>query len=279
MMTGGTAYIYELPTGGWSCKYKDSMTFWDTEGRLTFAGKNVMLPLWEDMIEHKLIPAKEAIIDKVKVAYVLEEKDIPMPATVGHACLRFGGLSNLMLAIYGAKSVWNAIPDLNRYYYIPIISEDEKANLPKSIKTLNLNTRDKPKKIVDALNQLYPPIDCGNAFVTRLGPTYFVVNNNEYKDISQQYSLNFSNAPVRKIEGEVSVHQYLIAKLLDNGTLFIHTCARQERKTSIKFSVKRKIEVKIIPESALVNSGWNEKNKTMTVTVSHKEGAVRLFLK
>ncbi|MFA6717442.1 MAG: LamG-like jellyroll fold domain-containing protein, partial [Victivallaceae bacterium] len=67
MMTGGTAYIYELPTGGWSCKYKDSMTFWDTEGRLTFAGKNVMLPLLEDMIEHKLIPAKEAIIDKVKV--------------------------------------------------------------------------------------------------------------------------------------------------------------------------------------------------------------------
>ncbi|MFA6715466.1 MAG: glycosyl hydrolase family 98 C-terminal domain-containing protein [Victivallaceae bacterium] len=275
MISGATVYPFELC----KAKFGENVSFWHSDGSPTTTWTRVVKPLLEDIVKYKLIPKREDIEKKVKLAYVITDKDVPKSRVVGDICTESGSLQKIMDVAYGKHYWCELIPNTCRYYYVPIIFEEDVPSLPSGIKAVYSKDFKNSEEIKKYFDKYYPPVNTGDAFVARVGLVTAIMNTNENADKFENYNIRTENANIKSIRGIIGVHQYLVIKELANHQIFIHENNRKERKTTIEFECSKKPELKVVPESALVNSGWNEKNKTMTVTVSHKEGAVRLFLK
>lgn len=278
MISGGTVYPFELnhdpeKYGG------DTNGFWHLDGTPTKTWTHVVRPLLEDMVKYKLVPSREEIERKVKCAYVIDKGDVPMmDKTIGSVTTESGPLQAFMDVVYGKHYWCDVIPKTSRYYYVPIVFEGDAQGLPREICRMSARDLKSGEDIKGVLDRHYPPATTGSAFVAQVGAVTAVINSNENSDIYEDYGFRVDASCVKKITGIVGVHQYLVAKTLDDKSVFVHLNNRAERNSTIEFECSAKPALKVVPETALVDSRWDEVGKVKTVVVNHKDGAVRLFL-
>ncbi|MFA6716397.1 MAG: hypothetical protein WCS27_13540, partial [Victivallaceae bacterium] len=258
----------------------DNSGFWSSNGKASASWERVVLPLIEDIIRYNLVPSTKAVRQQVKATCVIKENEIRRSRNIGWACSHWSPkLNDLMFGIYGVWYMFDMIPNESRYYFIPFITEDEKSKSASGVKLIDSGMFKSSNAVRSYLDRFYPDRKRGTAIIYSVGATNVVLNGHDNQDIPEDYLITLKHPAVKTMKGKVGVHQYLVGKVLDDGTLFMHVNNRAERNSIMEFACLEKPSLKVIPEFALINSSWNEKNKTMTVTVSHKEGAVRLFLK
>lgn len=278
LISGGTVYPFELfdspeKQGG------ETTGFWHSDGTPTKTWTNVVKPLMEDIVAYGLIPSRAEVERKVRCAYVIDKNYIPMmDKTIGSITTESGPLQAFMDVTYGKHYWCDIIPKTSRYYYVPIVFSRDAANLPKGVVMASAKSLGGGETIKSFLDNYYPPAGTGTAFVAQAGNVTAVMNSNENSDIYEDYNFGVDAVGGVKVEGIVGVHQYLIAKTLEDKSLFVHVNNRVERNSTIKFTASSPIKLKAVPEQALIESKWDDAKRQLTVTVNHQDGAVRLFL-
>jgi len=239
-------------------------------------------PCFMDILEHQLIPTREQVREKIRVAFQAKpEYAIERPGSI---YTRYPNA--LVAAAHGIpyKNVekddmfycqW--VPDGSRYYIVPMLpihtSRQERSYFqipdPEQIKS--------PENLIALLNQHYPPIR-SEAFCTLVGDTGVVINATDWKKhaTEQHYQLKFTKGPAAELAGKVSFRQYILAKQYEDAT-FLHCNNYEDRQTELAITLKRPAAVEVQPASALVRQ--TKVKDQVSLTLNHRGGVVRVWVR
>ncbi|RKY04120.1 hypothetical protein DRP77_04710 [Candidatus Poribacteria bacterium] len=240
-----------------------------------------MLPFIEDVIRYGLIPSKEEVAKRCRVAIVDRRRDY-YQFTKTYKLDRFYPLVN---ALYGVKHKCEVVPNESRYFIVPIlpywVEEEAKRKFELVVPLDEVDTHEEARKFKEALDKIYPPPEefGGEAFVGKVGDLAVVLNTEERRKEAKEESfwVKFERGPVEKVEGSVGFSQYLIMKVLEDGSFFVHANNYEDKVTRLRLTLRGKAKVEVKPEEALVKVRW-ERNKA-EVEVSHRQGVVRIFVR
>ncbi len=247
-------------------------------------------PLFEDILRYDLIPTREQMLDRTKVALATKpEYGLHRPSTpdsqypAGKVIAALHGLQT-----EGVPSQFlfeaNWIPNASESYMIPL--------LPPYLKRAERNlfteviTAEQFSSTQDAVlhvSQVYGP-NISEAYAVLVGDTGIVINSiDERRDPRsgpQQFMLNLSKGPVASISGRLGYQAYLIAKQMPDS-LFIHSNNFQEQYTTISLKSKSgtTLSVAVTPSDALAKRTWKEAPGELDLTLNHFHGVARAIFK
>ncbi len=247
---------------------------WTPEGKAAGNYTRFFLPFVKAVVEHSLIPSREAFLKNIGVAVA---GDLEL-ARGRHGKRYTGGFAYLNeLYALKAKGDQEFIPNDSRYGIVCL--------LPPGAACLNAETRvvpqdqlADPEKAQALFNRSYPPRFRGDAFMWACDGTVIVTDSHENQDIPQTFSMPLDNRLVRALGGSVGVHQYLIGKSAKDGqSLWLQTNSEDpDRELVLTLACARKPAWRAEPASAAVESRWDEASKTLTLRLSHRQGAVEV---
>jgi hypothetical protein len=179
-MTGGTVYSFE--------------PYWDLWNELNgHIGREVIYPTLLEIIQNRLIPSKEQVLAKTKVAYqmnycrTLEEFHVninDIDPVAGR-----GLLSRAVYGLFWRGQNYEIIPDINRYFFVPLLPWDASEQITNRFDSVlhsgDMTTVDEYR---DFLNNYYPLQNDDQAFVTSIGKATYVIQTceNLYQEQSYQ---------------------------------------------------------------------------------------------
>lgn len=186
----------------------DFEPFWDLfDYDNSVCWKRFIYPTLMEVIQRKMIPTREQVLQKVKVAYQYKEvgdirefheilKDIDW---IGDA----GLLSRAAYGLWQRYLEHELIPNKSRYYYIPLLPPNTPPSaldrFEKVIHVQQCNTEEGYQKILDAH---YPePEDKGSAWITTLNGYTYVMQTHENLYERQTYSILLPT-PVHELAAE-----------------------------------------------------------------------------
>ena len=206
---GATVFSLECPYHGFAVP---------EQGQFTPAWHNVILPLTRMLINNQLIPSREEVKARIKVAYHAENIN---PCEINGDSL-FRGLYGPELA-----SLWEWLPSTGRYYFLPILPKlaDEKVlgSYPHLITTTSY-ARDFMFKAAAKqayFNSIYPQIGTGDAWFMNFRNNWYIANPNENRDITTTFSFPLITDPANSLGGSISAHTFIIVRE-EPGILNIH---------------------------------------------------------
>jgi hypothetical protein len=180
-MTGGTVFSFE--------------PYWDLWNEVNgHIGQEVIYPTLLEIIRNRLIPSKEEVLAKTRVAYqmnyckTLEEFHVninDIEALAGE-----GLLSRAAYGLYWRGQNYEIIPDISRYFFIPLLpwdAEDRIKNRFASV--IHAGDISSVEDYRVYLNQFYPPQDSSDAFVARVGKATYVIQTCENLYREQFYTI------------------------------------------------------------------------------------------
>jgi hypothetical protein len=254
--------------------------YWTDEGELTPAFYRFLEPFMRAVIKKKLVPTKEEVLKNIHLA--VYNDGVPKKEDGDQYYYEWKPLYE---GTYGFKdygvipgTLMEFFPDTGRYYYIPVFPQG-KVDLGHGIETLPLSQLGDAKEVRERFNKAYPEWYQGDALVTIVGDTITVMNSNENRDETQTYAVPLKGrGPFKKITGKISPHSYLMGKFeKENQVLWLQANAEyQERDTELVISCKSEPQVKITPESAMKVNRWDSSTGTVTLHLSHNDGAVEI---
>lgn len=182
--------------------------------RLTPAWKNAIYPLLKAILDYDLIPEREQVVARMKVAY----QD---SGEVGTELDNTG--EQLYRPLYGAQ-----IPDeqilagklssellmhTGRYYYLPVlpklVSEKARSRFPNIIRPHQFTVAGAQRAYFD---KLFPVESTGDALVLHINGTWFVTNSHENKNIAQDFGFRLAvNGKPVELSGRLDPHSMLFA--------------------------------------------------------------------
>lgn len=188
------------------------------QGQFTPAWYNVILPLTRQLISNGLIPSREEVKARIKVAYHAENVNP----------LEING-DGLFRGLYGPElaSLWEWLPSTGRYYFLPILPRLASAEVLKSyphVITTTAYARDflyRPAAKQAYFNALYPPLGTGDAWFMNIGKNWYIANPNENRDITTTFCFPLATDPARTLGGSISAHTFAIVRE-EPGTVAIH---------------------------------------------------------
>jgi hypothetical protein len=206
---GATVFSLECPYHGFAVP---------EQGQFTPAWYNVILPLTRLLIHNQIIPSREEVKARIKVAYHAENVN---PCEINGDFL-FRGLYGPELA-----SLWEWLPSTGRYYFLPILPKlaDEKVlkSYPHLITTTSY-TRDfrfKEAAKQSYFNAFYPEIGTGDSWFLNHKNNWYIANPHENRDITTTFSFPLITNPASTLGGSISAHTFIIVRE-EPGTLNIH---------------------------------------------------------
>jgi hypothetical protein len=254
--------------------------YWTDEGELTPTFYRFLEPFMRAVINKKLVPTKEEVLKNIHLA--VYNDGVPKKEDGDQYYYEWKALYE---GTYGFKdygvipgTLMEFFPDSGRYYYIPVFPQG-KVELGHGIETLPLSQLGDAKEVRERFNKAYPEWYGGDALVSIVGDTITVMNSNENRDETQTYSVPLKGrGPFEKITGKIHPHSYLMGKFeKDNQVLWLQANAEyQERDTELVISCKSEPKVKITPESAMKVNRWDSSTGTVTLQLSHNDGAVEV---
>ncbi|MEI7732375.1 MAG: hypothetical protein WCO56_22580 [Verrucomicrobiota bacterium] len=256
---------------------------WDTTGKTTDTFKRFVVPLIRGTIKHQLIPTKEQVLQKVKLAVYNDIKG----GGDGKAWPHYVEYGPLYAATYGFRKMgnidgqlWEFFPNTGRYYYIPVLPQG-KVSLGANVQSLPVSQLQEVAQVKRVFDAAYPASYKGDALVCRIGDTVTVQNTRENEDVTESYSLPLNTGSFTKLAGKVGPHAYLVGKIEDQGRrLWLQANTEYpERDTEVTIGCTRKLEWQIEPATAAKEARWDEKTGTITLRLSHQQGAVEVTLR
>lgn len=256
---------------------------WSTSGETTDTFKRYVVPLIRGVVKHGLIPTKEQVLQNVKLA-VYNDKKTPGDLKAWPHYVEYGPL---YAGTYGFRKMgnidgqlWEFFPNTGRYYYIPVLVQGNEP-LGAGLRNVPLSELQDTAKVTETFNAAYPARHEGDALVCVIGDTITVQNTRENEDVTESYSVPLKRDWLVSLSGRVAPHSYLVGKIEDEGRrLWLQANTEYpERDTGLAIRCSRKPEWQIEPASAAKEASWDEAAKTLTLRLSHKDGAVEVELR
>jgi len=214
---GATVYSFEMQTHALARRDRNG------EYRLTPAWQNAIYPLLKAALDYNLIPDREQVVAKMKVAY----QDSGAPGTE----LDAPG-ERLYRPLYGGSTPDEEImsrdlsPDLfprsGRYYFLPVLPK----LAPPTSHSLFPNIIG-PHQFADAeserayFDKLYPAESSGQALVLHINNAWFVTNWHENQNIAQDFRFRPAlGLPGVELSGLLEPHSFLLVKV-DEQKLYL----------------------------------------------------------
>ncbi len=194
----GGASVYSL-----ECPFHGFAEFFGSEKSFTPAWHNVLLPLTRKLIHDEIIPSREEVREKMKVAY---KPACFLPKEYAD--------DELFQGLYGPEesSLYEWLASTGRYFYLPILPElagDETSALFENI----ITTADYAAKFEGNqaakrayFDEIYPEISKGDSWVVKQANNWFLANPNENRDVATSFDFELSNGA--SLAGTLSTHAY-----------------------------------------------------------------------
>ncbi len=256
---------------------------WDTTGRTTDTFKRFVVPLVRGVVRHGLIPAREQVLQNIKLA-VYNDKKVEGDAKAWPYYVEYGPLYS---ATYGFRKMgnidgqlWEFFPNTGRYYYIPALPQGNEP-LGPGIRNVPLSELQDVARVKQVFDGAYPQWYEGDALVCRIGDTLTIQNSRENEDATESYSVPLGGGWLKRLSGKVGPHAYLVGKIEDQGRRlwFQANTEYPERDTEVSILCSRKPEWQVEPASAAKEAAWDEAAKSLKLRLSHQQGAVEVTLR
>ena len=250
---------------------------WSPEGKGQANYARYFLPFVRAVVEHGLLPSRQAFLDSIKLAVVSD----PELAKGKHQKQYTGGYAFLNhLYALQAPGDQELIPNNSRYGIVCMLPPGT-ASIPPGMRVLQQKDLLDAGRAAEVFDACYPARFGGDAFMWECDGTAIVTDSNENQDLGQRFVMPFGSGLVRQWSGSVGVHQYLIGKLAPDGRGFWFQTNGEYTNRGVEVSMvcERKPEWQIAPASAAKGAGWDEAARTLTLRLSHELGAVEVSLK
>ena len=188
----------------------DFEPFWDLfDYDNSCCWRNVIYPTLMEVIHRKLIPTRDQVMEKIKVAYQYKEVG---NIVAFHEILRDidwigdkGLLSRAAYGLWGRYMQHELIPNKCRYYYIPLLPpKTPEAVLDRFETVLGVHHCDTEQEYQGILDRHYPPPDAeGTAWITTINGHTYVMQTHENLYERQTYSIDLPK-PVSGLKAERS---------------------------------------------------------------------------
>ena len=277
-----------LPVGkGWKIAEKgfppnreNHMAYWTTQGELTPTFHRFLAPFMRAVLKKQLVPTKDEVLKNIHLA--VYNDGVPKKEDGDQYYYEWKALYE---GTYGFKdfgvipgTLMEFFPDTGRYYYIPVFPQG-KVDLGNGIETLPLSQLGDAQEVRERFNKAYPNWYEGDALVNLVGDTLAVMNSNENRDETQTYTIPLTNrGDLVSIAGTIKPHAYVMGKF-ENGNQSLWIQANTEyagHDTELRISLKKAPQVTVTPPDAVKLNKWDEKTKTLSLTLSHAGGAVEV---
>ncbi|QUH27700.1 glycosyl hydrolase family 98 C-terminal domain-containing protein [Vallitalea guaymasensis] len=207
MAFGANVFSLECPYHGFTSMESD---------QLTPAFNNVVLPLIRKMINDSIIPSKQEVYDKVKVAFHPTEQ-------------KPGALEDdeFFKKLYGAdNSEHEWMPSNGRYFGIPILpvlSGEDEMNHFTSILHSNKYDGHFPSvyEKVNLMNSIYHSIGTGDSWFVNVDDNWFIANPHENENVATTFEFPLKINTCTSISGQIDPHTFSIIEEGENS-LDIH---------------------------------------------------------
>lgn len=207
---GATVYSFESPA--------HALAYHDLDGkcRLTPAWQNAIYPLLKAALDYRLIPEREQVVAKMKVAYqdsgaVGTELDAP-----GEKLYRplYGG-STPDEEIMARDLSPHLIPRSGRYYFLPVLPKlAPPASHQPFPHIIVPNQFADAKSERDYFDEIYPAESSGPALVLHINGAWFVTNTHENQDIVEDFRFRPAvGHGVVELSGTLEPHSLLLANV------------------------------------------------------------------
>ncbi|MCX6962624.1 MAG: hypothetical protein NTZ08_09275 [Verrucomicrobia bacterium] len=260
--------------------YRNPAAFWTTDGELTETFDRFCLPFIRGLLQKNLVPTKQAVLRNVKIAVFNDE--VSKYETGDQYYYEWEALFR---GTYGFRDVgvhpgtlMEFFPNTGRFYFIPVLPQG-KRDLGPGVEVLPLSRFKTEASVKQTFDAAYPAWYSGNAFVAEVADTLTVLNSCENSDETQTYDVPLKNrGGFEKISGKIGPHAYLVGKFENkNKSFWLQSNTEYpERDTELEIQLKSKPQVKITPDSAALKNTWNPTTRTLSLRLSHKDGAVNL---
>ncbi|MCD6521937.1 hypothetical protein J7K56_04140 [Candidatus Calescamantes bacterium] len=244
------------------------------ERKLSQLFSEVMLPLFQKLVEWELIPSKKEVISNIPVGYQATKKDLVWDKG-------YGRLSTLFDVAYNLFYFNQIIPKPGRraYYFIPVFPELAcKEDLSFSIKFIPPSKIEDREFLKELFEKSYPQKKYkGNAFVIKLGNNIYACNPWENWDTQSWFSLPLK-APFANLKVELPTQSFLVGKC-EGDKLMLYLNGRKERKVNLAIVCGKKVRVEANPSKAVISQSYSDKDKTLSLIVTHQFGGCELILK
>ena len=240
-------------------------------------------PFFTDILEHQLIPTREQVREKIRVAFQARPEyaiERPGSSYTAYPNVLVAAAHGISYKDVEPDEIFNCqwVPDGSRYYIVPMLpidtTEQERSYFRQVLDPEKIKS---PQDLIEILNRYYPP-SRSNVFCTLVGDTGVVINTIDRMNdaVEQHYDLQFTKGPVAGVEGEVSFRQYILAKQYRNAT-FLHCNNYEDRQTKLRLVLNPPADIEVQPASALVEQ--SETDDQVVLTLSHHDGVVRIWVR
>jgi len=195
MAGGATVFALEAPFHGFA-----SLSIPQT----TPAFENVLLPLIRRMLGESLIPSRDDVREKMKIAY--------HPTVAAPPELNW---DDLFRGLYGPEisSLYEWLPSTGRYFFLPTLP------VHSTTGTLDLfpvvfDDGDYAEELKDLeakqalFDAWYPARGDGDSWFVNLGTRWFLANPNENLDVDTRFSFALNRFPGRTLQGNLPPHTF-----------------------------------------------------------------------
>lgn len=222
--------------------YEDAWQANSWQGEATPAYEMVLKPFQQRLLQEKLIPTKEEVLSKVKVAYHQSElvKDTP-EITEDFGVRLYNGLYGIRdytvedFEKSGVQFEW--FPHTGRYLVLPILpyyaTEEELSVFPNIINHDSfVNEYDNGgEKYVDYFNSLYPEEYIGSSWAQKMNNTWFLMNPSENHIKESDFDLPISNGNCSNISGMMDEQTFSYIKENENALKIFASNLRVDKQS------------------------------------------------
>ncbi|MFI4911133.1 MAG: LamG-like jellyroll fold domain-containing protein [Sedimentisphaeraceae bacterium JB056] len=250
---------------------------WDREGNTTEMFGDYIVPFIRGVVEHGLVPSKQDVLNKVKVA--IEQPD--RFENIAHEG-DYGIYQLLYDQTYGFREEgkwYEYFPNTSQYYYFPLLPYGI-SSLGDGIRVETLNSMSDPAFVSSVFDAEYPGPWQSSALCNVVGESIFIQNTNENVDVDENYVLDFDRCNIKRMSGYVGPHKYIMGTFEQDDTVLWLQANTEftDRDTVITFDCLWKPALRVEPASALVSAVWDSENLTYTLTLSHTDYAAEITL-
>jgi hypothetical protein len=265
---------------------KQSTAFWDMDGNEHPSLQRYIIPFMEAVIEQELIPSKEEVLSKVKVAVAS-----PSPETNKGSAMDYGVYAELYkytLGIDDYQSIeevesededadyYELIPNAcrrellhneGRYYMTPILPYPI-TSLSDDTEIVDIDDISAGSQVRNIFDNAYPEADMGDAWVVEIGQRLYINNSHENKNISQSFSIALEG--IGDLSGTVQPHSYIVGKY-DSDSLWL--MANADNKGNYTDDRTTKISLTLSQEPTVEGGGEHTySNGKLEISLDHSQG-------
>lgn len=250
---------------------------WTPEGRPAPHYGRVFLPFVRAVVEHRLIPSRQAFLDSIRVAVAGD-----LALGQGKHQKQYTGAFAYLKDLYALKARGDRefLPNDSRYGILCLLPPGAGC-LNRSAQVLPQAALAAPGAAREIFDRAYPRRFTGEAFMWECDGTVIVTNSDENEDTRQSFNVPLGRGLVQGLAGTVGVHQYIIGKISSNGQAFWFQANAQDpqRDTEVVLLCGRRPAWQITPAGAAKEARWEESGRRLVLRLSHQQGAVEVAVR